>query len=71
MSQQQFQLGNEPLEAPAGAVEVAPGAVWVPAWMDENGQDELLAACRLWSKPPAGMRRPRRPNGVPFSSMAV
>jgi alkylated DNA repair protein (DNA oxidative demethylase) len=65
-----------PLEAnrgplPESAVTVAPGAVWVPAWLDAPGQAELLAACRDWARPPAGLRRPRMPNGAPFSTRAV
>jgi alkylated DNA repair protein (DNA oxidative demethylase) len=54
-----------------GAVEVAPGAVWVPAWLDADAQASLLAACREWAQPPAGLRRPRMPNGARFSTRAV
>jgi DNA oxidative demethylase len=71
MSQQQFQLGPEVSGASAAAREVAPGAVWVPAWLDRDAQKELLAACRQWATPPAGMRRPKMPDGAPFSTMAV
>jgi alkylated DNA repair protein (DNA oxidative demethylase) len=45
-------------------VVVAPGAVHVPAWLDEHEQRELVAACREWSKPPAGMRAVRTRNGT-------
>jgi alkylated DNA repair protein (DNA oxidative demethylase) len=67
MSQQQFQFAHEP----PGAIEVVPGATWLPGWLNLNGQKELLDACREWAKPPAGMRRPHMPNGAPFSTMAV
>jgi alkylated DNA repair protein (DNA oxidative demethylase) len=71
VSQQQFALNQEPLEAPTGAIQVALGAVWFPAWLDHDAQTALRAACREWAKPPAGMRRPRMPNGAPFSTRAV
>jgi alkylated DNA repair protein (DNA oxidative demethylase) len=71
VSQQQFALSPEPLEAPTRAIQVAPGAVWYPAWLDHDAQAALLAACRQWAKPPAGLRRPRMPNGAPFSTRAV
>jgi DNA oxidative demethylase len=71
MSQQQFELSHEPLGTPTGAIQVAPGAIWYPAWLDVDAQSELLAACREWAKPPAGLRRPRMPNGAPFSTRAV
>jgi alkylated DNA repair protein (DNA oxidative demethylase) len=71
MSQQQLPYGGDDAASPAGRVEVAPGAVWVPAWLDPAAQAELLAACREWARPPAGMRRPHMPNGAPFSTMAV
>jgi alkylated DNA repair protein (DNA oxidative demethylase) len=56
---------------PEGAVEVAPGAVWVPGWLDHRAQEGLLADYREWVRPPAGLRRPRMPNGAPFSTEAV
>lgn len=43
--------------------EVAPGAVWVSEWLDEGQQVGLLETCRVWSRPPAGMRTVRTPGG--------
>jgi DNA oxidative demethylase len=56
---------------PAGPVEIAPGAVWVPGWLDGEAQLELADAFREWAAPPAGLRRPKMPNGAPFSTRAV
>lgn len=52
-------------------VEVAPGAFWVPGWADAAHQRELVAHYREWIEPPAGLRRPRMPNGGRFSTRAV
>jgi DNA oxidative demethylase len=52
-------------------VEIAPGAVFVPGWLDDEAQHELAAAFRQWAAPPAGLRRPKMPNGAPFSTRAV
>jgi DNA oxidative demethylase len=54
-----------------GPVEVAPGAVWVPGWLNAEAQLELAGAFYEWATPPAGLRRPKMPNGAPFSTMAV
>lgn len=59
------------VQAAPKPVEVAPGAVWVPGWLDEEAQLELIAAFHKWALPPAGLRRPRMPNGAAFSTMAV
>jgi DNA oxidative demethylase len=67
MSQLQLPLDREP----SGPVEIAPGAVWVPGWLDQEAQLELVDAFRQWATPPAGLRRPRMPNGAPFSTSAV
>jgi len=49
---------------PAGpAVEVLPGAVHVPSWLDGPAQQELVTAFRAWAEPPAGLRHPRMPTG--------
>ncbi|MCZ7415766.1 MULTISPECIES: alpha-ketoglutarate-dependent dioxygenase AlkB family protein [unclassified Streptomyces] len=48
---------------PRPASEVAPGAVHLPGWLDEDAQTELLAACRAWARPPAGLRTVRMPRG--------
>ena len=52
-------------------VEIAPGAIWIPGWLDHERQLELAAACLEWFRPPAGLRRPRMPNGGRFSTQAV
>ena len=52
----------EPL-FPRGPVEVAPGAVHLPGWLDDARQRDLLAACRQWARPPAGLRTVRTPAG--------
>ena len=57
--------------APGEIVEVAPGALWAPGWVDLAGQRELAAHYREWAAPPAGLRRPRMPNGGQFSTRAV
>jgi alkylated DNA repair protein (DNA oxidative demethylase) len=71
MSQQHLRFGESDPGGDADTIEVAPGAVWAPGWLDHDAQAELLAACREWAKPPGGIRRPRMPNGAPFSTMAV
>ncbi|MER5948016.1 alpha-ketoglutarate-dependent dioxygenase AlkB [Streptomyces sp. NPDC001904] len=45
--------------------EIAPGAgaVHVPDWLDPARQRDLLAACRDWARPPAGLRTVRTPGG--------
>lgn len=68
MSQQSLPFNSG---QPDGAVEVAPGAVWIPGWLDLQRQQELADACRDWARPPAGIRQPRMPNGAPFSTRAV
>jgi DNA oxidative demethylase len=67
MSQQQLPLGREA----SGPVEIVPGAFWVPGWLDDDAQRELADAFHHWAEPPAGLRRPRMPNGAPFSTRAV
>ena len=48
---------------PADAREVAPGAVHLPGWLARHQQRELLAACRQWALPPAGLRTVEMPRG--------
>jgi DNA oxidative demethylase len=67
MSQLQLPMGPEVL----GPVEIAPGAVWMPGWLDQQAQRELVDAFHEWAAAPAGLRRPRMPNGAPFSTSAV
>jgi DNA oxidative demethylase len=58
-------------EEATGPVAVGPGAVWVPGWLETDAQLELVGAFHEWAVPPAGLRRPKMPNGAPFSTLAV
>jgi alkylated DNA repair protein (DNA oxidative demethylase) len=51
--------------------EVAPGAVHVPHWLDAERQRALLAACRAWARPPAGLRTVRTPGGGTMTARQV
>ncbi|UGQ13632.1 alpha-ketoglutarate-dependent dioxygenase AlkB [Yinghuangia sp. ASG 101] len=51
--------------------EVAPGAVHVPGWLDEGAQARLLAACREWARPPAGLETIVLPSGGVMSVRSV
>ncbi|MET9497577.1 alpha-ketoglutarate-dependent dioxygenase AlkB [Streptomyces sp. NPDC006552] len=46
-----------------GPEEIAPGAVHVPDWLGGAEQRDLLASCRSWARPPAGLREVRLPGG--------
>ncbi|MGW4304183.1 alpha-ketoglutarate-dependent dioxygenase AlkB family protein [Streptomyces sp. NPDC004376] len=50
---------------------VAPGAVHVPDWLDPDAQRTLLAACREWARPPAGLRTVRTPGGGTMTARQV
>lgn len=56
---------------PRSRTEIAPGAVHVPDWLDAAGQRELLAACREWARPPAGLRTVRTPGGGTMTARQV
>jgi DNA oxidative demethylase len=56
---------------PRERAEVAPGAVHVPDWLDAGRQRELLAACRAWARPPAGLRTVRTPGGGTMTARQV
>ncbi|MER7969900.1 alpha-ketoglutarate-dependent dioxygenase AlkB [Streptomyces sp. NPDC096080] len=56
---------------PRDRAQVAPGAVHVPDWLDEARQRELLAACREWARPPAGLRTVRTPGGGTMTARQV
>ncbi|MFD0922947.1 alpha-ketoglutarate-dependent dioxygenase AlkB family protein [Saccharopolyspora rosea] len=56
---------------PRRRAEVAPGAVHVPDWLALDEQRELVAACREWARPPAGMRSARLPGGGVMSVRTV
>jgi alkylated DNA repair protein (DNA oxidative demethylase) len=65
------QLGLPLIHATSGPVDIAPGSVWVPGWLDGEAQLQLVNAFHEWAAPPAGLRRPKMPNGAPFSTQAV
>ncbi|MGW3323803.1 alpha-ketoglutarate-dependent dioxygenase AlkB family protein [Streptomyces virginiae] len=50
---------------------IAPGAVHVPDWLGAERQGELLAACRVWARPPAGLRTVRTPGGGVMTARQV
>jgi DNA oxidative demethylase len=56
---------------PRPRAEVAPGAVHVPGWLGRDEQCRLVAACREWARPPAGMRATRLPSGGVMSVRTV
>ncbi|MEU8652169.1 alpha-ketoglutarate-dependent dioxygenase AlkB [Streptomyces sp. NPDC048737] len=56
---------------PRERAEVAPGAVHLPDWLDTAAQHELLAACRDWARPPAGLRTVRTPGGGTMTARQV
>ncbi|MCK1797325.1 alpha-ketoglutarate-dependent dioxygenase AlkB [Streptomyces sp. XM4193] len=56
---------------PAEPREVAPGAVHLPGRLGREEQRELLAACRRWALPPAGLRTVAMPRGGRMSVRQV
>jgi alkylated DNA repair protein (DNA oxidative demethylase) len=56
---------------PRERTEVAPGAVHVPDWLDPGRQRELVAECRTWARPPAGLRTVRTPGGGTMTARQV
>lgn len=56
---------------PRPRAEIAPGAVHVPGWLDDDAQRRLVTACREWSAPPAGLRAARMPSGGVMSVRTV
>lgn len=52
---------------PRERVEVAPGAVHVPDWLDVDGQRALLEACREWARGPVPLHSPVVRGGSPMS----
>ncbi|MER5352020.1 alpha-ketoglutarate-dependent dioxygenase AlkB [Kitasatospora sp. NPDC002551] len=54
-----------------GRFEPAPGAVLLPGWLDAAAQRRLVAACRAWARPPAGMHTVRMPTGGMMSVRMV
>jgi alkylated DNA repair protein (DNA oxidative demethylase) len=51
--------------------EIAPGAVHVPGWISADTQRHLVAACRDWARPPAGIRHTVMPTGGVMSVQTV
>ena len=51
--------------------EIAPGAVHLPGWLSVEEQRHLVAACREWALPPAGMRHTAMPSGGTMSVQTV
>ncbi|WP_329289361.1 alpha-ketoglutarate-dependent dioxygenase AlkB [Streptomyces pseudovenezuelae] len=51
--------------------DIAPGAVHVPDWLAPARRRELLAACRDWARPPAGLRTVRTPGGGTMTARQV
>ncbi|MFF9090137.1 alpha-ketoglutarate-dependent dioxygenase AlkB family protein [Streptomyces sp. NPDC014991] len=56
---------------PRERAAIAAGAVHVPDWLDEARQRDLLAACREWARPPAGLRTVRTPGGGTMTARQV
>ncbi|MCC9707725.1 alpha-ketoglutarate-dependent dioxygenase AlkB [Streptomyces sp. MNU76] len=56
---------------PRSRTEIAPGAVHVPDWLDAEQQRHLLDACRVWARPPAGLRTVRTPGGGTMTARQV
>ncbi|MFG2295780.1 alpha-ketoglutarate-dependent dioxygenase AlkB family protein [Streptomyces sp. NPDC048603] len=56
---------------PRERTEIAPGAVHVPGWLDQDRQRRLVEACREWARPPAGLRTVRTPVGGTMSARQV
>ncbi|PPS85416.1 alpha-ketoglutarate-dependent dioxygenase AlkB family protein [Streptomyces sp. MH60] len=56
---------------PRTRAETAPGAVHLPDWLAPGRQRELLAACREWARPPAGLRTVRTPGGGTMTARQV
>ncbi|MGW2933367.1 alpha-ketoglutarate-dependent dioxygenase AlkB family protein [Streptomyces sp. NPDC001156] len=56
---------------PRSRSEVVPGAVHVPDWLDADRSLRLLAACREWARPPAGLRTVHTPGGGTMTSRQV
>jgi DNA oxidative demethylase len=51
--------------------EIVPGAVHLPGWLSFERQRDLVAACRRWARPPAGIRHTVMPSGGVMSVQTV
>ncbi|MGW4733629.1 alpha-ketoglutarate-dependent dioxygenase AlkB family protein [Streptomyces shenzhenensis] len=56
---------------PRERLQIAPGAVHVPDWLDAGSRRGLLTACRAWARPPAGLRSVRTPGGGTMTARQV
>lgn len=63
--------GRSGSAAARGRAEPAPGAVLLPGWLDAEAQLRLVAACREWARPPAGLHAVRMPTGGMMSVRMV
>ncbi|MFF0630822.1 alpha-ketoglutarate-dependent dioxygenase AlkB [Streptomyces sp. NPDC004296] len=45
------------------SIAITPGATLIPGWLSHEVQQELVTSSRQWATGPAGMRRPRMPDG--------
>jgi alkylated DNA repair protein (DNA oxidative demethylase) len=52
-------------------VQVAPGAVHLPAWLCADRQRRIVLACRGWARGPVPMHRTRLPGGGRMSVQSV
>jgi alkylated DNA repair protein (DNA oxidative demethylase) len=48
---------------PRERVEVAPGAVHLPGWLDLDAQRQLASSCQTWIAQAGGVHAPRLPTG--------
>ena len=51
--------------------QISPGAIHLPGWLTFDEQHRLVAACREWARPPAGMRHTLMPSGGQMSVQTV
>lgn len=66
-------MDGEPLSGlfPRERADPAPGAVHLPDWLSAAEQRDLVASCRDWARPPAGMRTVTLPTGGVMSVRMV
>lgn len=64
-------LWDEHDEEAEGRVVLAPGAVLLRRALGPGAQRALVADCREWARPPAGLRVVRMPNGAEMSARQI
>jgi DNA oxidative demethylase len=64
-------LGGMVALIPRPRAQIAPGAVHLPGWLSLEEQRRLVAACREWARPPAGLHVTRLPSGGSMSVRTV